>query len=285
MESYAALMIARAQFKRPQVMGILNVTPDSFSDGGKAVTVTAAVKAANKMVAAGADIIDIGGESTRPGADTVSAAEEMRRTIPLIKKLSDSWKKKNITAKISIDTRKAKVAQAAIKVGAHIWNDVSALTYDEKSLDMAAKLGCPVILMHAQGSPGNMQDNPAYEDVLGEIKLWLSTRVAVAMASGVKMENITIDPGIGFGKRLEDNLAILRHLEDFKDIECPILLGASRKSYMGKIDGSGVEDRLGGSVATALWGADHGADIVRVHDVAETVQALRVWEVIRGHGD
>lgn len=278
-------MIARAQFKRPQVMGILNVTPDSFSDGGKAVTVTAAVKAANKMVAAGADIIDIGGESTRPGADTVSAAEEMRRTIPLIKKLSDSWKKKNITAKISIDTRKAKVAQAAIKVGAHIWNDVSALTYDEKSLDMAAKLGCPVILMHAQGSPGNMQDNPAYEDVLGEIKLWLSTRVAVAMASGVKMENITIDPGIGFGKRLEDNLAILRHLEDFKDIECPILLGASRKSYMGKIDGSGVEDRLGGSVATALWGADHGADIVRVHDVAETVQALRVWEVIRGHGD
>ena len=262
-------------------MGILNVTPDSFSDGGKATTVSAAVKAANEMVSAGADIIDIGGESTRPGAEPVSAAEELKRTVPLIKKLLESWKKKNISAQISIDTRKAKVAEAAIKAGAHIWNDVSALTYDEDSLELAAKLGCPVILMHAQGSPETMQDNPSYEDVLGEIKLWLTTRVAVAMASGVKMENITIDPGIGFGKTLDDNLAILRHLEDFKEIGCPILLGASRKSYLGKIDGSNVDERLGGSIATAIWGAKRGANVLRVHDVAETVQALKVWGAIR----
>ena len=262
-------------------MGILNVTPDSFSDGGKTSTVSAAVKAANEMVSAGADIIDIGGESTRPGAEPVSAAEELKRTVPLIKKLLESWKKKNISAQISIDTRKAKVAEAAIKAGAHIWNDVSALTYDEDSLELAAKLGCPVILMHAQGSPETMQDNPSYEDVLGEIKLWLTTRVAVAMASGVKMENITIDPGIGFGKTLDDNLAILRHLEDFKEIGCPILLGASRKSYLGKIDGSNVDERLGGSIATAIWGAKRGANVLRVHDVAETVQALKVWGAIR----
>ncbi len=274
-------MGTRPNFQRPQVMGILNVTPDSFSDGGKVKSVSAAVKLATKMVEAGADIIDIGGESTRPGAETITIAEEIKRTIPIIKKLAASWKKKDIQAQISIDTRKAEVAETAIKAGAHIWNDVSALTYDEESVDVAARLGCPVILMHAQGAPETMQDNPSYEDVLGEIKLWLSTRVAVAVASGVKMENITIDPGIGFGKRLEDNLAILRHLSTFRDIGCPVLLGASRKSYMGKIDGSKVDDRLGGSVATALWGAENGADIIRVHDVQETAQALKIWESIQ----
>ena len=267
-------------FKRPQIMGILNVTPDSFSDGGKVSTAAAAVKAANAMVAAGADIVDIGGESTRPGAQTVPIKEEQKRTIPIIEKLSKAWAKKDIQAKISIDTRKPAVAKAAIKAGAHIWNDVSALTYDDESLDVAAELGCPIILMHAKGKPENMQDDPSYEDVLGEIKLWLSTRVAVAIASGVKQENITIDPGIGFGKRLEDNLAILKHLKMFEDIGCPLLLGASRKSYIQKIDGSDIEHRLGGSVATALWGAVQGADIIRVHDVQETAQAITVWEAI-----
>jgi len=268
-------------FKRPKIMGILNVTPDSFSDGGKIKTPAAAARVATKMVEAGADIIDIGGESTRPGAKTISIADETKRTIPVIKKIKETWKKKNITAQISIDTRKSRVAHDAIKAGADIWNDVSAFTYDEKSVDVAAKLGCPVILMHAQGSPETMQDNPDYSDVIGEIKLWLSIRVAVAVGSGVKMENITIDPGVGFGKRLEDNLAILKHLNSFHEIGCPVLLGASRKSYIGKIDGSKVEDRLGGSVATALWGAKNGADIVRVHDVAETAQALRVWSAIQ----
>ena len=277
-------MTDQTGFNRPRVMGILNVTPDSFSDGGKALTLSAGVKAATAMAMAGADIIDIGGESTRPGAETIPVQEEIRRTVPLITKIVKSWKSKDIKTRISIDTRKPEVASEAIKAGAHIWNDVSALTYSDNSVDIAAKLGCPVILMHAQGSPETMQNDPSYDNVIGEIRLWLSTRVAVAVACGVDLSNITIDPGIGFGKRLDDNLAILRHLEDFKEIGCPILLGASRKSYMGKIDGSNVDERLGGSIATAIWGAQHGADIVRVHDVSETIQALKVWEAI-SHDD
>ncbi len=267
-------------FKRPDIMGILNLTPDSFSDGGKLKSVASAVKVANAMVASGADIIDIGGESTRPGAKTVPIDEEIKRTVPLIEKLSTEWSKKDGDARISIDTRKPEVAQAAFEAGAHIWNDVSALTYDDASVELAAELNCPVILMHAQGTPETMQDNPSYEDTLGEINLWLSTRVAVAIASGIKKENIIVDPGIGFGKRLKDNLAILRHLERFQEMGCPILLGASRKSYINKIDGSIVEERLGGSLATAIWGATHGASIIRVHDVKETAQALAVWEAI-----
>lgn len=267
-------------FKRPQIMGILNLTPDSFSDGGKLKTVAAAVKAATAMVAAGADIIDIGGESTRPGSKTVSVKDEIKRTVPVIEKLAAQWKAKGIQAKISIDSRKPEVVRAAMKAGAHIWNDVSALTYDDKSVDLAVKLGCQVILMHAQGSPETMQDSPSYDNALGEIQLWLTTRVAVALASGVKQENIIIDPGIGFGKRLEDNLAILRHLNRLNEIGCPVLLGASRKSYINKIDGSKVDERLGGSLATAIWGATHGASILRVHDVKETAQALSVWEAV-----
>jgi len=267
-------------FNRPKVMGILNLTPDSFSDGGKLKTRAAAVKAALAMVNAGADIIDIGGESTRPGAKKVSIEEEIKRTVPLIEKLSSEFSKKKIQTRISIDTRKSKVAKAAVKAGAHIWNDVSALTYDEDSLELAAKLNCPIILMHAQGTPENMQDNPSYEDALGEIKLWLSTRVAVAMGSGIKQDNIIVDPGIGFGKKLEHNLVILKHLESFREIGCAVLLGASRKSYINKIDGSKVDNRLGGSLATAIWGAANGADIIRVHDVNETVQALKIWEAI-----
>jgi len=267
-------------FKRPQVMGILNLTPDSFSDGGKLKTAAAAVKAALKLIEAGADIIDIGGESTRPGAKIVPSDEEIKRTVTVIEKLSAKLKAKGLDTRISIDTRKADVAKKAMKAGAHIWNDVSALTYDEKSLELAARLDCPIILMHAQGTPKTMQDNPSYDDVLGEIKLWLATRVAVAMGSGVKKENIIIDPGIGFGKRLDDNLAILRKLKSFREIGYPLLLGASRKSFINKIDGSKVEQRLGGSLATALWGAAEGADILRVHDVKETVQALKIWEAI-----
>ncbi len=269
-------------FNRPKVMGILNVTPDSFSDGGKLKTVSAAVKAAEAMIQAGADILDIGGESTRPGAETVSVKDEIDRTIPIIKELSGVLEKSGFPAKISIDTRKPQVAKAAIKAGAHIWNDVSALTYDDKSVDMAVKLGCPVILMHAQGSPETMQNDPNYEDVISEIRLYLATRIATAVASGISADKITVDPGIGFGKTLEHNLVILRHLSELKDLGCDILLGASRKSYISKIDNSSVEQRLGGSVATALWGANNGADIIRVHDVHETVQALKIWEAING---
>lgn len=266
--------------KSPKIMGILNVTPDSFSDGGKAKTPAAAAQIALGMIEAGADIIDVGGESTRPGARAVKIKDEIERIIPVIKKLASEIKKKKLSAQISIDTRKAKVAKEAFEAGAHIWNDVSALTYDDASLDLAVKLNCPVILMHAQGTPEGMQDDPGYEDVISEIKLWLSTRVAVSIAAGVKLENIIVDPGIGFGKRLEDNLTLLRELGRFKEIGCELLLGASRKSYIAKIDDSPVDKRLGGSLATAIWGAKHGADILRVHDVQETVQALKVWETI-----
>ena len=267
-------------FKQPRIMGILNVTPDSFSDGGNFSQDKKAVSHARKMIKAGVDIIDIGGESTRPGADDVPEAEEIDRVVPVIEAITKHLAKSKSKAQISIDTRKPGVARAAISAGAHIWNDVTALTFTPESPDVAAELGCPLILMHALGSPKTMQDNPSYEDVIGEIKLWLATRIAVAVAAGVKSDNITIDPGIGFGKRLEDNLNILRHLADFGDLGYPVLLGASRKSFIGKIDGSEAGGRLGGSVATALWAASRSVDILRVHDVAETIQALKVWKAI-----
>lgn len=268
---------------RPQVMGIVNMTPDSFSDGGQNTTPSQAVKHALRMIDQGANIIDIGGESTRPGAQEISVKEELSRVIPVIKKLVTALTKRSDTkTRISIDTRKAAVAEAAIKAGAHIWNDVSALTFDDGSLDMAVKLDCPVILMHAQGSPDTMQDDPSYDRVVAEVKLWLTTRIAVAVAAGVKQENITIDPGIGFGKTLEHNLALLKQISAFNDLGTDVLIGASRKSYISKIDGSDVDHRLGGSLATALWSMTQGASIIRVHDVQETVQALDVWDRIQG---
>jgi len=268
--------------RQPKIMGILNVTPDSFSDGGNYSTQTSALAQAELMIDSGVDIIDIGGESTRPGADVVPVDQELKRVLPIIKKLAALIKKKNAGVSISIDTRKSSVAREAIAAGASVWNDVSALTFDEDSVDVAAELGCPVILMHAIGTPKTMQDDPSYEDVIGEIKLWLATRIAVAVAAGVKSENITIDPGIGFGKRLEDNLELMGRLRAFKELEYPILLGASRKSFIGKIDGSEANARLGGSIAAAIWSAEQGADIIRVHDVPETIQALKVWSTIKG---
>jgi len=265
-------------------MGILNVTPDSFSDGGKYSSVDKAVKAALRMVDQGADIIDIGGESTRPGALQISVDEEISRTLPVVEGLASSMahRRTEPIVQISIDTRKPEVAKAAIDEGAHIWNDVSALTFDAHSVDVAAGLNCPVILMHMQGTPGDMQDAPTYDDVVAEIKLWLTTRITAAVAGGVRRENIIIDPGVGFGKTVEHNLALLKYLKDFTDIYCPILIGASRKSFIKGLDSGAVKNRLGGSVAIALWAADQGAAILRVHDVVETVQALKVWDSIQG---
>ncbi len=268
--------------RQPKIMGILNVTPDSFSDGGSFATQASALAQAELMIDNGVDIIDIGGESTRPGAEVVPAEKERKRVLPIIKKLAATIKKKKADVTISIDTRKSAIAREAIAAGATIWNDVSALTFDENSVDVAAELGCPVILMHAMGTPKTMQDDPSYEDVIGEIRLWLATRIAVAVSAGVKSENITIDPGIGFGKRLEDNIEIINRLRAFKELDYPILLGASRKSFIGKIDGSEADARLGGSIAAAIWSAEQGADIIRVHDVPETVQALKVWRAIQG---
>lgn len=262
----------------PKIMGILNVTPDSFSDGGQYSDVEQAVARAHVMVAAGADIIDIGGESTRPGADIVSETEELRRVMPVIEALA------GLDAEISIDTRRPEVAQAAVAAGASIWNDVTALEYDAGSPDMAAKLGCKVVLMHMRGTPETMQKDPHYENVVAEVIAYLKGRMSIALRAGVKVENIILDPGIGFGKRLEDNLDLLQHLDDLHTLGQPVLLGASRKSFIGKIDANDVKsdagDRLGGSLASALWGASMGASILRVHDVEETVQAVRVWRAI-----
>ena len=267
-------------FKRPKVMGILNVTPDSFSDGGRYDLLDAAVRQALELIDQGADIIDIGGESTRPGAATIDIKEEVRRTVPVIIELRDATRDFDVGPVISIDTRKPEVAEAAILAGADIWNDVSGLSYDSRSEDLAADLACPVILMHAQGRPENMQDNPHYEFPVREVKDWLAKRIDACDFAGIERSNITIDPGIGFGKRLDDNLAIFNQLESFKDLGCPLLIGASRKSFIGKIDGSLSDDRIGGSIASALWSAAQGADILRVHDVSETVQALKVWEAM-----
>jgi len=267
-------------FTRPRIMGILNVTPDSFSDGGQYEDVELAVKQALRLIDVGADILDVGGESTRPGAAEIDIAEEVRRTVPVIKAIRHATRDFDEDVVISIDTRKPDVAEAAILSGADIWNDVSALGFDARSPKMAAELGCPVILMHAQGQPETMQDNPDYADAVPEIIAWLEKCISNLEDAGVERSNITIDPGIGFGKRQEDNLAILRHLERFKALGFSILMGASRKSFIGRVDGSEADDRLGGSIAAALWSAQAGADILRVHDVSETVQALRVWEAI-----
>ena len=267
-------------FTRPRIMGILNVTPDSFSDGGRYESVEQAVKQALRSIEEGADILDIGGESTRPGAQEIDIAEEIRRTIPVIQAIRHATRDFDEDVVMSIDTRKPDVAEAAILAGADIWNDVSALGFDARSPQMAADLGCPVILMHAQGRPENMQENPNYEDAVADILGWLKQRVEDVCAAGVERSAITLDPGIGFGKRQEDNLAILRHLDQFKTLGFPVLMGASRKSFIGRTDGSEADDRLGGSIAAALWSAQMGADILRVHDVSETVQAMRVWEAI-----
>jgi len=267
-------------FSQPKIMGILNVTPDSFSDGGQYDTLDIAVKQAMRLIDEGADILDIGGESTRPGALEVSVKDEINRTVPVIKTIREATRDFDRDPLISIDTRKADVAEAAILSGADIWNDVSALGFDPRSPALAAELACPVILMHAQGSPETMQDNPDYENVISDILGWFETRIKAVIEAGVDPDNITIDPGIGFGKRQEDNLAIFRHLDTFKDLGFPMLVGASRKSFIGRIDGSNAEDRLGGSLASALWSANAGAHILRVHDVKETVQAVKVWEAI-----
>ncbi len=255
-------------------MGIVNVTPDSFSDGGQFSSVEAAVEHAKSLLADGADILDIGGESTRPGAEPVSVDEEIKRTLPVIKHLSE------LGIPLSIDTRKAAVARAAIEAGARLWNDVSALGYDEDSLSTAAELGCHVVLMHMRGDPLTMQDNPQYDNVVSNVRHDLIGRVQAAMFAGVEKNRIILDPGIGFGKRQEDNIDLLRHIDTLVKLDYPVLLGTSRKSFISRIDQSPTDARLGGSVATAIWGAQNGVGILRVHDVKETVQALKVWQAV-----
>jgi dihydropteroate synthase len=254
---------------RPAVMGILNVTPDSFSDGGRHVG-AGAVAAAQAMAAAGADLVDVGAESTRPGAAEVPLEAELARLQPLLAGLAGlAW---------SIDTRKAGVMAAALDAGAALVNDVSALGHDPAALALVAARGCPVVLMHAQGTPETMQLAPHYEDVLLDVYDWLEARIAACVAAGVARDRIIVDPGIGFGKTLAHNLALLRGLTLFHGLGVPMLLGASRKALISRLAGEVPADaRLPGSLALALHGAACGVQMVRVHDVAETVQALTVW--------
>lgn len=257
-------------YTRPLIMGVLNVTPDSFSDGGKFIGVENALAQAERMIAEGADIIDIGGESTRPGAEPVWEGEEADRIIPVITALQD----KNIP--LSIDTRHSFVMEKALEAGAHIINDVTALTYDPESLSVAANSTAPIILMHSQGNPQTMQDRPTYNHTLLDVYDYLAERVTACETAGISRSRLVLDPGIGFGKRMvQDNLALINGLPLLHTLGCPILFGASRKSFIGAI--SGEEDpvkRLPGSLAAAMRAVELGAAIVRVHDVAETKQAL-----------
>ncbi|MDO8296809.1 MAG: dihydropteroate synthase [Caulobacter sp.] len=260
-------------------MGIVNVTPDSFSDGGRYLGHDAALAHARRLIAQGADILDIGGESTRPGAAPVPEAEELARVIPLITAIrADS------AIPVSIDTLKPAVARAAVAAGASLWNDVTALRGAADAPAVAAGLGCEVVLMHMLGEPGTMQNAPRYDDVAGEVEAFLLARAGAAMSAGVARDRIWLDPGIGFGKTLEHNLTLLRALPRLVALGFPVLLGASRKRFIAAIDPAAKEagDRLGGSLAVALEGARAGVAAVRVHDVAETVQALRVQAAING---
>jgi dihydropteroate synthase len=261
--------------RRTALMGIVNVTPDSFSDGGKYFTPARAV-ARGEAMAEDADMIDVGGESTRPGAEPVSAEEEIARVIPVIRGL-----RRKISIPISIDTTKSKVARAALDEGADVVNDISALGFDPDMGALVAAEKVPVVLMHMQGTPRTMQQNPAYEDVVQEVKSYLQQRIEFAMAAGVGADRIVVDPGIGFGKNLGHNLALMRGLSALTALGRPVLVGTSRKTFLGKLLGAGPEERLEGSLAAAVATALAGANMIRVHDVKEAARAVRIADALR----
>jgi dihydropteroate synthase len=261
---------------QPQVMGVINATPDSFSDGGQFTDAPAAAEAGADMAAQGAAIIDVGGESTRPGARSVWEGDEIERVVPVIRQLALGG------AAVSADTRKADVMAAALEAGARMINDVSALTYDGRSAGIVAASSVPVVLMHHQGPPETMQENPHYGDVLVEVYQWLEERIAAAEEAGISRSRILIDPGFGFGKNVGHNLELMNELALLHSLGCPIVVGASRKRTIGALSGeAAVNKRLGGSIAFALKAAEQGVQILRVHDVYETVQALKVWRGLR----
>ncbi len=283
-EALAALIAPRAPLcglalDRPRIMGILNTTPDSFSDGGLHASLPAALAAARAMAEAGADILDIGGESTRPGAEPVPLAEEIARTVPVIAAL----RAEGFALPISIDTRNAAVAAAALDAGADLFNDVSALRHDAASAGLAAARSVPVCLMHALGAPKTMQDAPAYDDVLLDVLDMLDARVAAAEAAGIPRSRLLVDPGIGFGKTVAHNLALIRGLSAFHGLGCALLFGASRKRFIGTLGAAPeARDRAPGSIAVALEALRQGAQVIRVHDVRETRQAVALWRALNG---
>jgi dihydropteroate synthase len=292
---------------RTLVMGVLNVTPDSFSDGGKFADVQHAVAHAREMAHAGADIIDIGGESTRPGAEPVSAEEELRRVIPVVVQLAASHPAllpasgERVTGEgssgapsdralplISVDTTKAVVAEAALAAGARIVNDISALRFDGRMVDVVREHGAGVVLMHMLGTPQTMQNNPQYADVVADVRGFLQARIAFAIDHGIEKRQIAIDPGIGFGKTVEDNLKLLAHMDKFQSLGCAVMVGTSRKAFIGKVltplrAGLNREqhERLWGTAATVAWAVAHDANVVRVHDVTEIVDVVRMIEAVK----
>jgi dihydropteroate synthase len=266
--------------RRTHIMGILNMTPDSFSDGGQFASVDHALAHAHEMVAAGADIIDIGGESTRPGANPVSEDEELRRVIPIIKRLSAE-----LPVPVSVDTYKSSVAEKALEAGASMVNDISGLRFSPDMAKVVADSGAAIVIMHIKGTPRDMQQNPEYSDVVEEITNFLEQRIHVALKAGVNPEKIIVDPGIGFGKKLMHNLELLKRLDEFKGLGRPIMLGTSRKKFIGTVlDIPLPEQRVIGTAATVAFGIERGAAIVRVHDVAHMVQVARMTDALVNTG-
>jgi len=261
---------------RPLLMGIINVTPDSFSDGGRYYDHDAAVERGLQLARDGADILDIGGESTRPGSTVVPPDEEKQRVLPVVEDLAAET-----DVPISIDTRKATVAEDALDAGAHIVNDVSALRFDIEMAPLVADRGVPVCLMHMQGTPQTMQDNPTYDEVVSDVCDWLAGRMEVAADAGIGEDRIIIDPGFGFGKTVGHNLELMRRLHEFHDLGRPLLVGTSRKSMIGAVLGAGTDERLSGTLATVCCAAMSGAHILRVHDVAPARQAVEMCEAVR----
>jgi len=267
------------EFPRPTlVMGVVNVTPDSFSDGGEFQSTNQAVEHALRLAEEGADILDIGGESTRPGAESVGGSVELSRVIPVIEKLAGQTQ-----AALSIDTQKPTVAQAAVKAGAVIINDIAANREDEAMWQLVAETGAGYVAMHMKGTPQTMQEAPQYDNVVNDVEAFFISRMTRWNDWGMAPEQVVLDPGIGFGKTVEHNLALLAALERFTKMQRPLLVGASRKSFIGHVTNTEVNDRLPGSLACACHAAQAGAGIVRVHDVKETVQALQTWEAIKKH--
>jgi dihydropteroate synthase len=274
-------MTWRKRFKdKPVIMGILNITPDSFFDGGSFFSLDQAIDHALRMIEEGADIIDVGGESTRPGSEPTPIAEELKRVIPVIEGI-----RKHSDVPLSIDTYKADVAQAAVEAGVDVVNDISALSFDARMADVVAGADVPVVMQHIKGTPRDMQKNPSYADVTGEVKAFFVERIAFAKNHGIKVEQIIIDPGIGFGKRLQDNLTIIRELRVLKELGRPLLIGTSMKSFIGHILGTdNVAERAEGtlaSVAISLW---NGADMVRVHDVGRTRKVVLFMQALMADG-
>jgi dihydropteroate synthase len=259
-----------------RLMGVVNVTPDSFSDGGKYFEPEAAIAHGEQLARDGAEILDIGGESTRPGAEEVGAEEEIRRTAPVVSDLAA------LGHEVSIDTSKLAVAEAALDAGARIVNDVTALRAEPDLAALCAEREATVVLMHMQGTPRTMQDDPSYEDVVDDVRAFLAERVEAAVAAGVAEERIWLDPGIGFGKTLDHNLELLRRLGELRDLGRPLVVGTSRKSFIGKIDGSDAADRIGGTIASSVLALAAGAEVLRVHDAAELAQAAKVAQAILG---